>query len=104
MRQLLKKGTAYVWTEDLQKAFEETKALLSSPAIVHFFDPALQTTLLSDASNLNGLGYTLTQEDEDGKTRLIQCGSRGLTDAETRYAPVEPVSYTHLTLPTTPYV
>ena len=89
MQQLLKKGTAYAWTEDLQKAFMDTKTLLASPAIVHFFDPSLQTTLLSDASNLNGLGYALTQEDKEGKTRLIQCGSRGLTDPETRYAPVE---------------
>ena len=89
LRQLLKKGTAYKWTTDLQKAFDETLAILASPSVVNFYDPTLPTTLLSDASNLHGLGFALVQTTPEGKTQLIQCGSRSLTDAESRYAPVE---------------
>ena len=46
--------------------------------------------LLSDASNLHGLGFVFVQKEKSSeKLRLIQCGSRSLTDAEKRYAPVE---------------
>jgi hypothetical protein len=53
-----------------------------------FFDPALPTELLTDASRLKGLGYALIQRDESGM-RLIKCGSRSLSPAETRYATIE---------------
>ena len=56
---------------------------------VHFFDPALPTVLLTDASKLSGLGYGLIQHDVEGKTQLIQAGSKSLTSAEQNYAPIE---------------
>ena len=90
LRQLLKKGVSYQWTPDLDEAFESAKQLLSSPSLVHFFDPSLDTYLLSDASCLNGLGFALVQYEKDSKTpRLVQCGSRSLTGPESRYAPIE---------------
>ena len=89
LRGLLKKGVAFTWRENHQKAFEQMRKELSSPALVGFFDPNLPTVLLSDASNLHGLGFALMQKTIDGKQKLIQCGSRSLTDTETRYAPVE---------------
>ena len=52
------------------------------------FDPDKKIFLQSDASKLNGLGYILTQEKE-GKMGLIQCGSRFLLPAETRYSATE---------------
>ena len=72
----------------MQEVFERTKQLLASPSVVGYYDPELPTTILSDASNLNGLGYALIQH-KDERPILIQCGSRSLSDAETRYAPVE---------------
>ena len=38
MRQLLKKNTAWVWTEEHQKEFEETKNKISGEAVLHPFD------------------------------------------------------------------
>ena len=35
------------------------------------------------------MGYALMQYTDEGIAKLIQCGSRSLSDAETRYAPIE---------------
>ncbi|XP_068207506.1 uncharacterized protein [Palaemon carinicauda] len=43
----------------------------------------------TDASRLNGIGYALLQDHGNGHLRLVQCGSRFLADAETRYATIE---------------
>jgi len=88
LRPLLKKGNAWVWTVEHQAAFEKMKAALCSPAVVKYFDPTLPSFILTDASR-TGLGFALVQRDEDGRNHLIMCGSRSLTPAETRYAPVE---------------
>ncbi|XP_059087680.1 uncharacterized protein K02A2.6-like [Tigriopus californicus] len=58
------------------------------PVLGHF-DPSLPTFLLTDASCLKGLGYALLQTHANGESKLIQCGSRYLSDAETRYAVCE---------------
>ena len=55
----------------------------------HHFDDALPVELLTDASRLKGLGYALTQREPNGKLRIISCGSRSLSPAETRYAVCE---------------
>ena len=56
--------------------------------VLQFFDPSLQTTLMTDASR-TGLGYILVQYDQNGRTRLITCGSRFISPAEKNYAVVE---------------
>ena len=52
------------------------------------YDPSKPTALHTDASRRKGLGYALLQKHSD-KWRLIQCGSRFITDTESRYAVVE---------------
>ena len=89
LRGLLKKGIAFSWTSAQQEAFETLKTKLTSPNLVSFFNPELETVLLSDATNLHGMGYALLQYIDAGETRLVQCGSRSLMGAETRYAPIE---------------
>lgn len=90
LRALLKKGAAYTWTKEQDSAFERVRAKLSNnPRVISFFKPGLPTQILSDASNLNGLGFALLQEDNNGEHKLIQCGSRSLTNEEKRYAPIE---------------
>ena len=89
LRQLLKKNTAWVWTPDHQESFDLTKKNLTSPLIVKSYDPELPTALLTDASLLRGLGYALVQFDKSNRLRLVQCGSRSLTETESRYATVE---------------
>lgn len=89
LRQLLKKEVEYAWIKEHEEAFQQTKALLSSDAVVKAFDPLLPTYLYTDASRLYGLGFMLMQREATGAPRLIKCGSRSLQPAETRYATVE---------------
>lgn len=88
LRELLSPKREFVWTQAHQASFEAVKKALSSTPVLAHFDPALPTMLQTDASRLQGLGYALLQR-HGAKWRLIQCGSRFLSDAETRYAVVE---------------
>ena len=89
MRSLLKKGIVFQWLAEHEEEFNLVKTLLTSPMLVHYFDPKLATSLLTDASKLNGLGYVLIQHTEEGKIQLVQAGSRSLLPAERNYAPIE---------------
>ena len=62
--------------------------MLISPPVLAFFNPSLPTALQTDASRLNGLSYALLQRHGD-QWRLVQCGSRFLSDTESRYATIE---------------
>jgi hypothetical protein len=88
LRPLLKKNAVFLWLPEHEEAFARVKEALTSPMVVRFFDPHLPTELLTDASRLKGLGYALIQRDENGM-RLIKCGSRSLSPAESRYATIE---------------
>ena len=74
---------------DHDTAFRGVKKALASPPVLAVFDPQLPTILQTDASRLYGIGYALLQDHGGGKLRLIQCGSRFLTDMEARYATIE---------------
>lgn len=89
MRMLLKKGVAWQWLDDHEEELRRAKEILTSPLVVKPFDPGLQTSLLTDASRLHGLGFLLLQTNADGSHRLVTCGSRSLTPAEGRYATIE---------------
>ena len=87
---LLKKNRAWTWLPEHDQAFQAAKDTITSPPILAFFDPALRTSLYTDAARLRGgLGYALMQTTEDGRQVLIQCGSRSLTGAESRYSTIE---------------
>ena len=79
---------AYTWLPEHQLAFEQTKNLLLSDLIVKPYNADLQSELLTDALRLRGLGYTLLQRTPTSIS-LIQCGSRSLNSAETRYSTTE---------------
>ena len=89
LRQLLSPKNTWLWTEVHMKAFHEVKEALVRPPVLSFFNPKRRTVLETDAARLKGLGFSLRQQDEDGRWHLIQCGSRFLTDTETRYAVIE---------------
>ena len=89
LRELLKKDVTWRWLHEHKVAFEKTKEILTSDLVMKAFDPKLPTSLMSDASRLFGLGYVLLQHESDGRPRLICCGSRSLSDPETRYATIE---------------
>ena len=87
LRALLKKDVKYMWLEDQEKAFLETKKLLTSDLMLKHYDPSLSTVLVTDGSRA-GIGYYIYQIDPKNPERknLITCGSRGLTGAEFRYS------------------
>ena len=65
---------------------------LASPPVLAAFEPALSalpTVLQTDASRLYGVAYAILQDHGGGRFRLVQCGSRFLTDTKTRYATIE---------------
>ena len=88
IRPLLKKGTAWNWLPEHQKAFENIKEILTSDMIILPFDPNLDTILLTDASRLHGMGFALVQIKK-GNMRLIQCASSSLTPTHQRYVVCE---------------
>ena len=90
LRELLKKNAAFNWLIEHELAFQKTKELLLSDLLIKPFDENLKTQLLTDASRLKGLGYALVQQnDEKTELSLIQCGSRSLNSAESRYSTTE---------------
>ena len=89
LRPLMSPKRTFVWTADYDQAFQRVKEALSSPPVLFTFDPVLPTVLQTDASRLYGLGYALLQDHGGGQLRLIECGSRFLTDTETSYATIE---------------
>lgn len=89
LRPLMSPRRSFTWTIDHDTAFQRVQTALASPPVLAMFDMQLPTILQTDASRLNGLGYALLQDHGGGHLRLVQCGSRFLTDAETRYATIE---------------
>ena len=90
LHKLLCKDVAWVWLDEHQAAFEQTKSILTGDLVLKSFSPdAASTELLTDASRLHGIGYALIQTNNEGKRNLVHCGSRSLNGAESRYATIE---------------
>lgn len=89
LRSLLKKDVHFLWGPDQESAFVKLKEIVLSPQTVHFYDPKLPSEIFCDAARNAGLGYVMLQKDKDGNKRLIKCGSRSLTDCESRYSATE---------------
>ena len=89
LRPLLKKENEFCWTPVHDETFKRMRKELSSVATLAFYDPTRQTLLQADASQTKGLGFLLKQKQDDGTWHLVQCGSRWLTEAESRYAMIE---------------
>ena len=88
LRLLLKKNVVFDWRPEHQLAFDKIKKALTSDLVVGIYDPNNETALLTDASRLYGLGFILIQYEKE-RPRLIQCGSRSLLPAESRYVTIE---------------
>ena len=61
LRSLLKSDTEYIGSPEIIEAFTQVKSILTSNLVVHPFDPELETVLITDTSQLHGLGYLLMQ-------------------------------------------
>ena len=89
LRPLLKTSMEFTWDSSHTAAFNAVKAALISPPILAHFELGRPLRLETDASVLHGLGYALWQQQRDDRWHLIECGSRFLSDAESRYAVIE---------------
>ena len=84
LRNLLQKDVRFVWTDQCQEAFDKLKtALITAPvlALPDFNRPFILTT---DAS-LTGIGYILSQRDDEGRERVCSYGGRSLRPNESRW-------------------
>ena len=88
LRPLLKTSNQFLWESHHTDAFNAVKDALSKSPVLAFFQYGQPLRLETDASLKNGLGFALWQQQDD-KWHLLQCGSRFLSDAETRYAVIE---------------
>ncbi len=87
LRPLLSMKNDFLWNTSHSDSFLKAKAVLTTAPTLAFYEIGRPTRLLTDACRL-GLGFVLQQEHH-GDWKLIQAGSRFLTDAETRYAVIE---------------
>ena len=99
-REVLKKDTRFRWTDELERLFQESKALIISEIYqgVEIFDKARPTCLATDWSK-DGLGFWLFQKHCSCPSttpfcckvgwRITLVGSRFTSGAESRYAPEE---------------
>ena len=87
---LLQKGATWKWSEDEDKAFQESKRLLtSSRVLVHYvYNTKLPLLLACDASPF-GLGAVLSHMLENGNEHPIAFASRSLSPAEKYYSQID---------------
>ena len=89
MRKLLSAKVAFLWNEECEHEFIGLKEILTSPLFLRPFDPNLETTFAVDTSNLEGTGFLLSQEDEEGKTRVVRCGFVAAKKSWKTLSPIE---------------
>ena len=89
LRELRKTKNEFIWQPEHSEAFEALKChIVNSDTTLTFFDPSRPTRLETDASRLHGLGFVLRQL-HDSHWKIVQCGSRFLSDTESRYSVIE---------------
>ena len=88
LRGLLKTSKEFTLTANHTSAFNTTKTELVSPPTLAFYQLGLNLRLETNESALKGLGFVLWQRHGE-QWRVVQCGNRYLSDAETRYAVIE---------------
>ncbi|XP_055634002.1 uncharacterized protein K02A2.6-like [Toxorhynchites rutilus septentrionalis] len=88
LRDLLRKGTLFKWSNVHQNAFDSIKAAISSVDFLRFFDPKDTSFLIVDASP-TGLGAVLLQANSKNEKRIIAFASKALTDLERKYFQTE---------------
>ena len=88
LRQLTRKGTRWLWSEEYQKILDTIKD--SVIEAISYYDPKWNTVLTVDVSPV-GLAGVLTQTNpmNSKESRIITCISRVLSDTEKRYAQIE---------------
>jgi len=84
LQDLVKKNVEFVFSDQCKKSFEILKQELSSPPVLHIYNPKAETELHTDASSL-GFGAILLQKQENGALAPIAYFSKSTNEAEKRY-------------------
>ena len=85
---LLRKEVRWRWTDIEEKAFNASKDLLTSSALLVHFNPELDLVLMCDASSY-GIGAVLAHRMPDGSERPIGYASRSLSSSQRNYSQLE---------------
>lgn len=85
LTKLTGKDVPFVWGPEQQEAFDALKRSVTSAPILRHFNPALETIVETDASDIN-VGGVLSQKHPDGRTYPVAYFSRNMTPAESNYA------------------
>ncbi len=87
---LLHKDVQFMWLPEHDIAFQKVRSIIISICVNHHFNPKCPTELITDASHHNGIGYALLQcNGHADRPKIIKCGSRSLSETESRYATIE---------------
>ena len=87
LRPLLSDKNQFIWTPEHEQSLQHIKEFICNPngPVLRYYDPDLPLHLYTDASR-QGLGFALVQPSPNEPDHLIKCGSRTISDAESRYA------------------
>ena len=84
LSKLLRKNTPWRWEVEHEQAFQRLKKSFEEEVILRRPDLTKPFILHVDASQ-EATGGTLSQKDEQGNLRLIECRSKALSEAESNY-------------------
>ena len=88
MDQLTSESNVWSWLHIHKEEFEMVKKKVSNHILLNTYDVHKKTYLQTDGSIL-GLGFTLSQEDEDNNIFIISVGSAALKSTQTLLSPIE---------------
>ena len=88
LQDLISTKNLWTWGPSQQRAFKETKQLVSSPTVLAPYNPSANTVVSADASAY-GLGGVLTQKQPSGEWQPVSFISRSLTPTEQKYSQIE---------------
>ena len=88
MTRLLKKGTCFDWTPEVEHSFRSVKHEIANSTVLQPFHPNLQTYVTVDASE-KGIGAILSQLDASNTEQVVTFWSRQLNTSEAKYSVME---------------
>ena len=88
LTELTKAGMVFNWSQNHDKAFEDTKRIITEAPVLQYFDLEKPVVLQVDASK-DGLGGALMQPNDDGRLQPISYTSCSLNKTEKNYSQIE---------------
>ncbi len=85
MNEKTSENVKFIWSEDMQTAFEELKLKLTSVQVLAYRDYEKSFVVCTNASS-RAVGAVLSQADENGRDHPIHYASRALSSAEYNYS------------------